>query len=81
MTLALLILITLREAVLNAGYQNSYTDVHNSTFKNNLPIYGGVANIQDGSVIKFYDSNIISNFAVQSGVIQVSSDGYFGLYR
>ena len=46
---------TQRGAVLNAGYQNSYIEVHNSTFKNNLSIYGGVANVQDGSVIKFYD--------------------------
>ena len=72
---------TERGAVLNAGYQNSYTEVHSSTFENNLSIYGGVANIQDGSVVKFYDSNIISNFAIQSGAIQVSSDGYFELYR
>ena len=28
-------------AVLNAGYQKSYTQVYNSTFKNNLSIYGG----------------------------------------
>ena len=72
---------TERGAVLNAGYQNSYTEVHNSTFKNNLSIYGGVANVQDGSVIKFYDSNITENFAIQSGAIQVSSDGHFELYR
>ena len=72
---------TERGAVLNAGYQNSYTEVHNSTFKNNLSVYGGVANVQDGSVIKFYDSNITDNFAIQSGAIQVSSDGYFEMYR
>ena len=41
-------------AVLNAGYQKSYTQVYNSTFKNNLLIYG-VANVQDRSTIKFYD--------------------------
>ena len=67
--------------MLNAGYQNSYTEVHSSTFKNNLPIYGAVANVQDGSVIKFYDSNLTENFAIQSGVIQVSVDGRFELYR
>ena len=72
---------TERWAVLNAGYQNSYTEVHNWTFKNNISIYGGLANIQDGGVIKFYDINIISNFSIQSGIIQVSSDGYFELYR
>ena len=72
---------TERGAVLNAGYQNGYIEVHNTTFENNLSIYGGVANVQDGSVIKFYDSNITNNFAIQSGAIQVSSDGYFELYR
>ena len=72
---------TERGAVLNAGYQNSYTEVHNSTFKNNLSIYGAVANVQDGSVIKFYDSNLTENFAIQSGAIQVSSNGRFELYR
>ena len=68
-------------SVLNAGYQNGYVEVHNSTFENNLSIYGGVANVQDGSVIKFYDSNITENFAIQSGAIQASSDGRFELYR
>ena len=72
---------TQRGAMLNAGYQNSYIEVHNSTFKNNLSIYGGVANVQDSSVIKFYDCNITDNFAIQSGAIQVSSDGHFELYR
>ena len=71
---------TERGAVLNAGYRNSYIEVHNSTFENNLSIYGGVANVQDGSVIKFYDSNITENFAVQSGAIQTSSDGHFELF-
>ena len=46
---------TERGAVLNAGYQNSQTEVHNTTFTENMSIYGGVANVQDGSVIKFYD--------------------------
>ena len=72
---------TERGAVLNAGYQNSLIEVHNSTFENNLSIYGGVSNIQDGSVIKFYDSNFTNNFAIQGGAIQVSSDGRFELYR
>ena len=67
-------------AVLNAGYKNSYTEVHNSTFRNNLSVYGGVANVQDGSVIKFYNSNITENFAVQSGAIQTSRDGHFELF-
>ena len=72
---------TERGSVLNAGYQNSLIEVHNSTFENNLSIYGGVSNIQDGSVIKFYDSNFTNNFAIQGGAIQVSSDGRFELYR
>ena len=46
---------TERGAVLNAGYQNSQTEIHNSTFTENMSIYGGVANVQDGSVIRFYD--------------------------
>ena len=46
---------TERGAVLNAGYRNSITEVRNSTFKNNVSIFGGVANVQDGSVIRFYD--------------------------
>ena len=46
---------TERGAVLNAGYKNSITEVCNSTFKNNISVYGGVANVQDGSVIRFYD--------------------------
>ena len=46
---------TERGAVLNAGYRNSMTEVRNSTFKNNVSIFGGVANVQDGSVIRFYD--------------------------
>ena len=72
---------TERGAVLNAGYQNSQTEVHNSTFTENMSIYGGVANVQDGSVIKFYDCSFANNFAVQSGVIQSSNDGYYELYR
>lgn len=70
-----------RGAVLNAGYQNSQTQVYNSTFKNNMSIYGGVANIQDNSVIKFFDCNFTYNFALQSGVIQSSNNGYYELYR
>ena len=72
---------TERGAVLNAGYQNSQTEVHNSTFTENMSIYGGVANVQDGSVIKFYDCNFTNNFAVQSGVVQSSNDGYYEFYR
>ena len=72
---------TERGAVLNAGYQNSQTEIHNSTFTENTSIYGGVANVQDGSVIRFYDCNLTSNFAIQSRVIQSSNDGYFELYR
>ena len=70
-----------RGAVLNAGYQNSQTEVHNSTFTENMSIYGGVANVQDGSVIKFYDCSFTNNFAVQSGVIQASNDGYYEFHR
>ena len=44
-----------RGAVLNTGCRNSITEVRNSTFKNNVSVYGGVANVQDGSVIRFYD--------------------------
>ena len=72
---------TERGAVLNAGYKNCHIEIHNSTFENNLSIYGGVANVQDGSVIKFFDSNITNNFAIQSGAIQASSDGRFELYK
>ena len=72
---------TERGAVLNAGYQNSYVEVHNSTFENNLSIYGGVANVQDESVIKFFDSNFTNNFAIESGIIQVSSNGRFEYIR
>ena len=36
---------TERRAVLNAGYQNSQTEIHNSTFTENMSIYGGVANV------------------------------------
>jgi hypothetical protein len=42
-------------SVINAGYQSSETLIYRSTFKNNTSIYGGVANVQDRSVIKFYD--------------------------
>ena len=72
---------TERGAVLNTGLRNSYIEVHNSTFENNLSIYGSVANVQDSGVIKFYDSNITDNFAIQSGAIQASSDGRFEFYR
>ena len=72
---------TKKGALLNAGYQNSQTEIHNSTFTENMSIYGGVANVQDGSVIRFYDCNLTSNFSIQSGVIQSSNDGYFELYR
>ena len=72
---------TERGAVLNAGYQNSQTEVHNTTFTENMSIYGGVANVQDSSVIKFYNCNFTNNFAVQSGVIQASSDGYYEFYQ
>ena len=70
-----------RGAVLNAGYQDSRTKVYNSTFKNNISIHGGVANVQDSSVIQFFDCNFTHNFALQSGVIQSSDNGYFELYR
>jgi hypothetical protein len=68
-------------AVINGGYQNSITLVYSSTFKNNYSIYGGVANAEHRSVIKFYDCAISYNFAIQSGVIQASNEGYFEFYR
>ena len=61
--------------------QSSQTEVHNSTFTENMSIYGGVANVQDSSYIKFYDCNFTNNFAVQSGVVQSSNDGYYEFYR
>jgi hypothetical protein len=68
-------------SVLNAGYQNSITSVYNSEFKENASINGGVANVQDGSVIKFYNCTFNKNFAIQSGVIQATNDGSFEFYN
>ena len=68
-------------AVINGNFQNSQSMFYNCTFENNTAYYGGVANVQDGSVVKFYDSVITNNFAVQSGVIQSSTEGYFEMYN
>ena len=44
-----------RGSVINANYRNSKTEIYNSEFMNNTSVHGGVANVQDGSMIKFYD--------------------------
>ena len=67
-------------AVINGNFQNSKSTFHNCTFAKNTAYYGGVANVQDGSVIKFYESTFTNNFAIQAGVIQVASEGYFEMY-
>ena len=68
-------------AVINGNFQNSKSMFHNCTFANNTAYYGAVANVQDGSVVKFYDSTITSNFAIQAGVIQSTTEGYFEMYN
>ena len=37
--------------------------------------------MQDGSVLKFYEGIIFNNFAVQSSVIQSTTEGYFEMYN
>ena len=68
-------------AVIYAGYTNSTTTIRNSVFTNNTSLKGGVFNIEYNSVIVL-DSWVISNsFAVESGVVQSSNNGYYKFYN
>ena len=68
-------------SVIQGGYQNSQTMIHDTVFENNTATYGGVASIQSNSVIKFYDCQLSNNFGVQGGIVQNWNDGYFEMYR
>ena len=68
-------------AVIYAGYTNSTTTIRNSVFTNNTSLKGGVFNIEYNSVI-ILDSWVVSNsFAVESGVVQSSNNGYYKFYN
>ena len=68
-------------AVIYAGYTNSTTTIRNSVFTNNTSLKGGVFNIEYKSVI-ILDSWVVSNsFAVESGVVQSSNNGYYKFYN
>ena len=66
-------------AVIFAGYQRTTTTIHRSQFTNCTSVQGGVFNVESESKIAIYDTAIFNNFAVISGVIQASNNGYFKL--
>ena len=67
-------------SVLTGGYRDTVTVITNSSFTNNSAVSGGVLNVQDGSVVKWYSCTIKENFAITSGVINVIQNGFFEFY-
>lgn len=68
-------------AVIFAGYQRTSTSIYSSVFTNCTSIQGGVFNVDSESIIKVYNSQIYSNFAVISGVIQANNNGYYEFHN
>jgi len=68
-------------SVLTGGYRDTITIISDSTFNNNSAVNGGVINVQDGSVFKWFNWTISDNFAITSGVINVIQNGAFEFYQ
>ena len=73
-------ILIFRGAVFTAGTRNTKTVVRDSVFRNNTAFEGGVFNIEDGSVIEWYNCTITRNFAITSAIATVSSSGHFKFY-
>ena len=68
-------------AVMYAGDQNSKTIFKNSVFTNNTSITGGVFDVEYNSLLILDSCSVFNNFAFQSGVVQINSNGYFQFYN
>ena len=67
-------------SVLYAGYQTAHVSFTNSVFKNNTSVKGGVFNTEYESLVILNNWTVTYNFAVESGVIQSSNNGYYQFY-
>ena len=67
--------------IINAGYQNTRTNIYNSSFTNNTSIAAALFLIESGSSIILHNWRIFQNFAITAGLIEVNSDGYFEMYN
>ena len=68
-------------AVMYAGDQNPKTTSKNSVFTNNTSITGGVFDVEYNSLLILDSCSVFNNFAFQSGVVQINSNGYFQFYN
>ena len=67
--------------VIYSSYQNTITSIYDSSFTNITSVKAALFLIEDGSVIKVYNWNIIQNFAITSTLIYATNDGYFEIYN
>ena len=59
--------------IIYSGYQNTKTNIYDSSFTNNTSIAGALFLIESGSYIKLYRWRIFQNFAITAGLIEVLS--------
>ena len=68
-------------AIIFAGYQETTTNIYDSTFTNNTAVEATLFYVEAKGVIRLYNCNALVNFAVISTIIKVSNDGYFEVYN
>jgi len=67
-------------AIIFADYQETETNIYSSSFTNNTSVKGSLFNIKDSSVVRCYNCQMVANFAIISGLVYVSDDGFFEFY-
>lgn len=67
-------------AVLSGGASKTETVIDNSSFINNAAQKGAVFYLSDESYVKCTGCTINDNFAITSGVVEVTLNGYFEFY-
>ncbi|CAI2370008.1 unnamed protein product [Moneuplotes crassus] len=67
-------------SVINGGSSKTETVIENSLFQNNTAQKGGVFYVSDQSSILCRNCILTNNYAITSGVIEVTLGGYFEFY-
>ena len=66
--------------VIYSSYQNTITEIYDSSFTNITAVKAALFLVEDGSVIRVYRWTMIQNFAITSSLIYAINDGYFEIY-
>ena len=66
--------------VIYSSYQNTITEIYDSSFTNITAVKAALFLVENGSVIRVYRWTMVQNFAITSSLIYATNDGYFEIY-